>query len=170
MTLPRMASPTRDGGRGRIDVDAAAVLYKRGWTLREIAAHQGCSFQRLSTLLRRRQDVQMRTPCHPRALRLPADKQAAIRAAISQQANAAEIARQVRVTPSTVARLAEREGLTIFKGKRLSWDVDRARRLRAENVSYEQIAAELGVAAMTVWRKLNPSPAAARRAGAAGQQ
>jgi transposase-like protein len=156
MTLPGMASPTRET-RTRIDVDAAAVLYKKGWTLRRIAAHQQCSFQRLSTLLRRRSDVQMRTPAHPRALRLSESKQEAIRAAIRKGANGAEISRQVQVTPSTVARLAEREQLPLFKGKRLSWDVERARQLRAENASYERIAAELGVAAMTVWRKLNPA-------------
>ncbi|MCA2230331.1 hypothetical protein [Nonomuraea aurantiaca] len=57
-----------------------------------------------------------------------------------------------------MARLAEREGLSLFKGKRLSWDVDRARQMRADKISYERIAGEPGVASMTVWRKLNPAP------------
>ncbi|MEU6712934.1 hypothetical protein ABZ897_15750 [Nonomuraea sp. NPDC046802] len=156
MTLPAMASPTRET-RTRIDVDSAAALYNQGWTLRKIAAHQECSFQRLSTLLRRRSDVQMRTAAHPRALRLSEEKREAIRAAIRAGANGSEIARQVRVTPSTVTRLAEREGLSLFKGKRPSWDVERARQMRdADRVTYREIADEMGVGVMTVWRKLNP--------------
>ncbi|TMR97305.1 hypothetical protein [Nonomuraea basaltis] len=143
-------------------MDEAAALYRQGWTLRKIAAEHRCSFQRLSTLLRQRADVKMRTPSHPRALRLSPDKQAAIRAAIEQKMNQAEIARLVEVTPSTVARLAEREGLELFKGKRLSWNVDRARQMRADNISYERIADELGVAPMTVWRQLNPATSRTR--------
>lgn len=101
MTLPGMASPSSTT-RTRINadvVDAAAALYMQGWTLRRIAAEHECSFQRLSTLLRQRTDVEMRTPAHPRALRLSPDKQAAIRAAIEQKLTQAEIARLVRVTP-----------------------------------------------------------------------
>ncbi|MEV5558548.1 hypothetical protein AB0L44_33255 [Nonomuraea wenchangensis] len=124
--------------------------------MREIAAKHGCSFQRLSVLLRERGDVEMRTPAHPRALRLPPGKQAEIRAAIEQKMTQAEIARRVKVTPSTVKRLADREGLTLVKGKRPKWDVERAREMRAAEVTYREIAAEMGVGIMTVWRKLNP--------------
>ncbi|MEU4231079.1 hypothetical protein AB0F17_42880 [Nonomuraea sp. NPDC026600] len=154
-----MASPSSTT-RTRITddmVDSAANLYKQGWTLRKIAAEQRCSFQRLSTLLRQRADVQMRTPAHPRALRLPPDKQAEIRAAIEQKMNQSEIARLTKVTPSTVARLADRENLTLFRGKRPRWDVDLARQRRADNVTYRKIADEVGVGIMTVWRRLNPA-------------
>ncbi|MEV0996885.1 hypothetical protein [Nonomuraea sp. NPDC050202] len=167
-----MASPSSTT-RTRITddmVDKAAALYRQGWTLREIAAEHRCSFQRLSTLLRQRADVEMRTPAHPRALRLSPDKQAEIRAAIEQKMNQAEIARLTRVTPSTVARLAERENLTLFKGKRPKWDVDRARRMRAENVTYREIADDVGVGIMTVWRKLNPPRAAAQPVVAKAEQ
>ncbi|WP_433513730.1 hypothetical protein ACQP2T_60975 [Nonomuraea sp. CA-143628] len=154
-----MASPSSTT-RTRITddmVDTAAALYRQGWTLREIAVEQRCSFQRLSTLLRQRADVQMRTPAHPRALRLSPDKQAAIRAAVEQKMNQSEIARLTKVTPSTVARLAERENLTLFRGKRPKWDVDLARQMRADNVTYRKIADEVGVGIMTVWRRLNPA-------------
>ncbi|MFI6900351.1 hypothetical protein ACIBKY_03765 [Nonomuraea sp. NPDC050394] len=151
-------------------MDEAAALYKQGWTLRRIAVQQRCSFQRLSTLLRERTDVEMRTSSHPRALRLTPVKQAAIRDAVARGMNQSEIGRLVGVTPSTVARLAEREGLNLFKGKRLSWDVDRARRLRADNVPYTRIASQVGVAAMTVWRKLNPADSTARTTRGASDQ
>ncbi|MFI6634286.1 hypothetical protein ACIBI7_35855 [Nonomuraea fuscirosea] len=167
-----MASPS-NSTRTRITadmVDKAAALYRQGWTLREIAAEHRCSFQRLSTLLRQRGDVEMRTPAHPRALRLSPDKQAEIRAAIDLKMNQAEISRLVKVTPSTVARLAEREGLALFRGKRPRWDVERARRMRAENVTYREIADDVGVGIMTVWRKLNPSQAAAQPAVAKAEQ
>ncbi|MGA4995814.1 hypothetical protein [Nonomuraea bangladeshensis] len=167
-----MASPSSTT-RTRITedvVDAAADLYRQGWTLREVAAKHGCSFQRLSVLLRERGDVEMRTPAHPRALRLPPGKQAEIRAAIEQKMTQAEIARRVRVTPSTVTRLADREGLTLVKGKRPKWDVERAREMRAENLTYREIAEDVGVGIMTVWRKLNPSRAAAQPVVATAEQ
>jgi DNA invertase Pin-like site-specific DNA recombinase len=69
-----------------------------------------------------------------------------------------------------VARLAEREGLALFRGKRPRWDVERARRMRAENVTYREIADDVGVGIMTVWRKLNPSRAAAQPAVAKAEQ
>ncbi|MFI6536642.1 hypothetical protein ACIBHY_29620 [Nonomuraea sp. NPDC050547] len=164
-----MSSPSQTKRTG-INVDEAAALYKQGWTLRRIASRQRCSFQRLSTLLRERADVEMRSPSHPRALRLTPVKQAAIRDAVARGMNQSEIGRQVGVTPSTVARLAEREGLDLLKGKRLSWDVDRARQLRADNVPYTRIASEVGVAAMTVWRRLNPRTTAARAPAGRGKQ
>lgn len=172
MTLPGMASPSSTT-RTRITeetVDAAAALYNQGWTLREIAVEHHCSFQRLSTLLRQRSDVKMRTPSHPRALRLSPGKQAEIRSAVEQKMNQAEIVRRVGVTPSTVARLAERENLTLFRGKRPKWDVDRARQMRAENVTYRRIADDVGVGIMTVWRRLNPPRSAAQPVSGSAEQ
>jgi transcriptional regulator with XRE-family HTH domain len=141
--------------RTRIDVDQAARLYQQeGWTLRRIAAHLGCSFQRLSTLLRDR-GVEMRTVRHRRAPRLPEVKRAAIRAMIGSGANAAQIARQVAVCRTSVIELADREELTICKGRRPSWDVEAARKLRGQGLSYQRVAAAVGGSPATVWRVLN---------------
>ncbi|MEU4703373.1 hypothetical protein [Nonomuraea dietziae] len=142
--------------RTRIDVEQAVLWYRQGWTLRRIAAKLGCSFQRLSTLLRDQPGVEMRTPSHPRAPRLPEAKRAAIRSAIGEGLNASEISRRVGVTVAAVTLLADKEQLRLQKGRRLTWDLKHGQALRAQGLSYQRVAAELGVSTRAVWSKLRP--------------
>ncbi|MET8006316.1 hypothetical protein [Nonomuraea glycinis] len=107
----------------------------------------------------------MRTVRHRRAPRLPETKRAAIRAMIGSGVNAAQIARQVAVCRASVLELADREGLTISKGRRPSWDVDAARKLRAQRLSYKEVAAAVGGSTATVWRVLNREQTDAEQVG-----
>ncbi|MEU4229505.1 hypothetical protein AB0F17_34855 [Nonomuraea sp. NPDC026600] len=141
--------PVRRADRPPFDVDAAAVQYRSGMTIREIARVSGYSRQHVHTALTGA-GVQMRPLSAPRASRISPAKRAAIVALWHEGTSPHQIATRVGSTGETIRKVLTGEGIDVTS-RIHRIDHNRARELRLAGWTLEQVGQELGTSAQYVW-------------------
>ncbi|MER5649712.1 hypothetical protein [Streptosporangium sp. NPDC002524] len=153
-TRPRPAPPSPVPQRlPQLELEVATKLYKRGKTVRQVAALIGYSRSTVHKALREA-GVKMRPLSASRASRITPAKRQAILAAWGQGKSASMITKEVGAGWSTVIKVLKAEKLDPSAHvHRL--DHDRMRALRAQRWTLAAIAADQGTRYQYVWNVLD---------------